>query len=282
MVNILLVLLLNVASLARAENDTASSQHFAQESLKQAEAAKQEALRYLEGQFQQPATSHQQLETHASIDSKKPFLWSSEETSMPGDSNQKVAQKPASAFALKQPSTTLTQGRVCRRKTCGGSSLAESEKENALRKDDAKQEQPKTSDIIVFVSFSMSDESLKGYAQDLQRAGGRLVVRGLINDSFKATQERLTRLGIELDIDPVLFEDFSISHVPAFLILKDGKETDRLTGHVSLEHALEEFADDGNDIAKTALTKLREEVPPKLDLNNEKTHLATATSEEKP
>ena len=40
-----------------------------------------------------------------------------------------------------------------------------------------------------------------------------------------------------MDIDPQLFKQFKIERVPTFVLLKDGKEVNRLVGNVTLEFA---------------------------------------------
>ncbi|WP_085784261.1 type-F conjugative transfer system pilin assembly protein TrbC [Candidatus Nucleicultrix amoebiphila] len=107
------------------------------------------------------------------------------------------------------------------------------------------------STLLVFVTLSMGDEALKAYSYDVQKTGGRLVIRGLVDDSFVKTQKRLQELGIEVDIDPTVFEDFKVENVPTFIHVKGMpghyKSThDRLSGNVSISHALEEFKQSGD------------------------------------
>ncbi|WP_371220406.1 type-F conjugative transfer system pilin assembly protein TrbC [Orientia tsutsugamushi] len=93
---------------------------------------------------------------------------------------------------------------------------------------------------FIFVSFSMSDEALKSYFADSQKAGARLVMRGLINNSFTQTKNKTMELGISLDIDPSLFEQYKIDVVPV-IVIDDKKRglTKKLTGHIPLAIALE-------------------------------------------
>ena len=44
-----------------------------------------------------------------------------------------------------------------------------------------------TPPLIAFVSFSMPEDSLKAILEQVDRAGGTVVLRGLVNDSFKNT-----------------------------------------------------------------------------------------------
>lgn len=107
------------------------------------------------------------------------------------------------------------------------------------------------STLLVFVTLSMADEALKIYSHDVQKIGGRLVIRGLMEDSFVKTSERLKDLGIEVDIDPTVFEDFKVEHVPTFIHVKGTpghyeSTHDRLLGNVSVAHVLSEFKQSGD------------------------------------
>ncbi|KJV73875.1 type-F conjugative transfer system pilin assembly family protein [Orientia tsutsugamushi str. TA716] len=93
---------------------------------------------------------------------------------------------------------------------------------------------------FIFVSFSMSDEALKSYFAESQKAGAQLVMRGLINNSFTQTKNKTMELGISFDIDPSLFEQYKIDVVPV-IVIDDEKRglTKKLTGHIPLAIALE-------------------------------------------
>lgn len=124
-------------------------------------------------------------------------------------------------------------------------------------------QQPKSSSILLlFVTLSMNDGVLKAYDEDLRKVGGRLVIRGLIDDSFLKTSKRLKQLGIEVDIDPTVFDQFKVEHVPTFIHAKGRPGAyesvhDRLTGSVSVLYALEEFERGGECDAAPLLKKLR-------------------------
>nr|WP_245406793.1 type-F conjugative transfer system pilin assembly protein TrbC [Orientia tsutsugamushi] len=93
---------------------------------------------------------------------------------------------------------------------------------------------------FIFVSFSMSDEALKSYFAESEKAGAQLVMRGLINNSFTQTKNKTMELGISFDIDPSLFEQYKIDVVPV-IVIDDEKRglTKKLTGHIPLATALE-------------------------------------------
>jgi type-F conjugative transfer system pilin assembly protein TrbC len=114
-----------------------------------------------------------------------------------------------------------------------------------------KQHHPDSSQVLIFVSFSMPEASLITYAKDVAKIGGRLVFQGLVDDSFQATQAKFLKLGIAADIDPTLFETFSVNRVPLIVhapIVQgelQAQGADQLLGHVSLAHALEQFCQKG-------------------------------------
>lgn len=105
--------------------------------------------------------------------------------------------------------------------------------------------------LLVFASFSMNRETLKDLAQGLKRAGGALVFRGLVNDSFKETAKAFQDLGEEALIDPTLFRTYGVTTVPAF-ILRQAEDNpgahvvfDKISGNVTLGYALSQFAEKG-------------------------------------
>lgn len=111
--------------------------------------------------------------------------------------------------------------------------------------------------VVVLASFSMPQATLKQLAADLKKVDGVLVIRGLINNSFKETALTLQKLGTSVLLDPTLFEKFNITSVPTFIIfegdLKDEHPPyDRLMGNVSLRFVLEKVAQEG-EIKSVAL-----------------------------
>ena len=117
--------------------------------------------------------------------------------------------------------------------------------------------------IIIFVSFSMPKEMLWSYSEQAKQYGARLVIRGLVENSFKKTVSALN-IGndryLKLDINPNLFKEYGISKVPSIAVIgsKDvAKGTDTFTGSVSLKYALEESRDNGDqkEFAAKLLTR---------------------------
>jgi conjugal transfer pilus assembly protein TrbC len=115
---------------------------------------------------------------------------------------------------------------------------------------------------LIFVSFSMPEDSLRSLLSEAGRTGSPLVLRGLVDNSMQRTTARLgellgTKNGREasaestpsLAIDPTLFERFDVDKVPAFVLPQDTiapctpegcpvPEHLKVAGDVSLAYAL--------------------------------------------
>ncbi len=103
--------------------------------------------------------------------------------------------------------------------------------------------------IMAFVSFSMPTSLWIELSRALQEVGGAMVLRGLPDDSFPLLAKKLTRLtkqGVEAPVilDPRLFDEYDIQAVPA-IVVDDGVSFDKISGSVSLDYALEQFASEG-------------------------------------
>lgn len=121
-----------------------------------------------------------------------------------------------------------------------------------------------SSTVLLCVTLSMNDEDLKAYDRDLRKVGGRMVIRGLIDDSFLKTSKRLKQLGIEVDVDPTVFDQFKVEQVPTFIHAKGRPGAyegvhDRIIGSVSVLYALEKFDQKGDLKVDSLLKKLRGE-----------------------
>jgi conjugal transfer pilus assembly protein TrbC len=94
--------------------------------------------------------------------------------------------------------------------------------------------------LVVFVSFSMPKASLKELSDQRQKYGATLVLRGLHEGSFSKTKDKILEIsqdGLQLDINPELFREYDVHQVPTFVLIKGGKEVNRLLGNVTLEFA---------------------------------------------
>lgn len=95
--------------------------------------------------------------------------------------------------------------------------------------------------ILIFVSFSMPEASLKSLVEEASKHNAVLVMRGLYEDSFAKTAQKLKDLNLTIDIHPELFETHGITSVPTFLEIQNNKATQRLSGNVSLSFCLSKF-----------------------------------------
>lgn len=129
--------------------------------------------------------------------------------------------------------------------------------------------------FIAFASTSMPPAALRAMIDDVPRAGGVVVLRGLPQNSAKALTAALSKVakpGEQLDgvgIDPRLFRAFGIEAVPAYVVtgsdfdLCDGFDCvgplpphDRMIGNVTAGYALETFARGGGPGALLAAQHL--------------------------
>jgi len=116
---------------------------------------------------------------------------------------------------------------------CASTSPQSERKEFLPQKEDSR--------LLVFVSLSMPDASLKALAQDAKRHNAVLVMRGLYQDNFVKTAQKLQELGIAVDIHPELFETHHVTSVPTFVKLKDGRPIYSLKGNVTLDFVVNTF-----------------------------------------
>jgi len=111
--------------------------------------------------------------------------------------------------------------------------------------------------LLIFVSFSMPQESLHQLLIEAHKMGGNLILRGLVNNSFKDTVQAVYHL-VQNDnqggmgIDPTLFKKFNITQVPAFVMVDHNDlsqplctKYDVVYGNVTLEYALRKIAKGG-------------------------------------
>lgn len=137
--------------------------------------------------------------------------------------------------------------------------------------------------FIVFASLSMPPQSLKTLIGDTAKAGGVVVFRGFPNNSMK---EFATALGKIVDrqddfanvgIDPRLFRAFNVQAVPTYVAVSSDFDLcagfscqtkvppyDRMVGNVSVQYALEQFAEGngpGARVAAVGLSNMRKVNP---------------------
>lgn len=123
--------------------------------------------------------------------------------------------------------------------------------------------------IIIFVSFSMPDESIKGWMREAKIIDAPVVVRGFINNSFKDTINKIGVLTRDnqggVQIDPTLFQRFQVEKVPAVVVVKEPNclpgmscvlGYDIVYGDVTLFYALNKIADEDDSVSAIAKRSL--------------------------
>ena len=158
-------------------------------------------------------------------------------------------------FYLHPDSSESSQGKTCRKgqlRPVDASKLsqpllgAEGLSSTGTR-DQKPMDEPQ---LLIFVSLGLPDGVLKALHEQAIRYGGRLVIRGLLQNSFQKTQIRLRDLGITVDIHPVWFETFAVNRIPTFVLThqngEDNPRFDKVSGNVPVESALQVFARDGS------------------------------------
>ena len=129
--------------------------------------------------------------------------------------------------------------------------------------------------FMAFASMSMPPQALRQMLDDVTRAGGVVVFRGLTRGSAKIMTDALGKVlepGERMDgvgIDPRLFRAFGIEAVPAYVVTASDFDlcggfdcatpvppSDRMTGNVTAEFALRAFAGGGGPGAKLAAQHL--------------------------
>jgi conjugal transfer pilus assembly protein TrbC len=129
--------------------------------------------------------------------------------------------------------------------------------------------------FIAFASLSMPAQALRQMMDDVTRAGGVVVFRGLTQGSAKVMTDALARVlkpGERMDgvgIDPRLFRTFSVTEVPAYVVTASDFDLcagfdctsavppyDRMNGNVTAEYALRTFAEGGGPGARIAAQHL--------------------------
>ncbi len=101
----------------------------------------------------------------------------------------------------------------------------------------------KDEQILVFVSFSMPEASIKHLLESLKdHPEVTLVLRGLIDDSMEKTARYVADIKGVFEINPERFEEYNIQVVPTFVFLKRDVPIAQLKGNITLTHAKELFA----------------------------------------
>jgi len=135
----------------------------------------------------------------------------------------------------------------------------------------------KNPSVLIFISFSMPEKSIESYLRDAKKIHASVVIRGLIDNSFQKTFQRMATLvkssgGDGVELNPIWFKRFNIKTVPAVVVVGENsacfknnicqkdRDFDVITGDITLDSALRMIRDRGitKGIAQSALEKLQE------------------------
>ena len=104
--------------------------------------------------------------------------------------------------------------------------------------------------LIIFISLSLPDDSLKNYYLEARRYNAVLAIRGFINDSLKDTVAYFKKSGeegIAVTVDPESFRKFNVTNAPAIIVKDPNSDIyDKVTGNVTVNYALQKIADQGD------------------------------------
>lgn len=204
------------------------------------------------------------------------------QTSMPSDEALKKAMDAArakaataldSAASQAQPSTVTPQRIVpdFSNSPAGGVDPARIAEQYRTLGKPAETDNP---ELIVFVSLSMPEESLKRIGEQAKRAGAVVAFRGLKyglrNGGWNRSMEALKPVadtGADVQIHPELFARYNVRSVPTLVVAsspKQGCQEDAceaqsaaVAGDVSLDYALDHLADRRDEIGRIARERLK-------------------------
>ncbi|STX81263.1 putative conjugative transfer protein TrbC [Legionella busanensis] len=126
---------------------------------------------------------------------------------------------------------------------------------------------------ILFISFSMPEETILALADEARSYGIPVVIKGLIDSDFKKTLEKIMALHEKaketgrsfsgFSIDPVWFEQFEINTVPALVVTRrpswclyqkacPNQPFDMVLGNAYIRKSLKVIADKGEQVPEVA------------------------------
>jgi conjugal transfer pilus assembly protein TrbC len=111
--------------------------------------------------------------------------------------------------------------------------------------------------LLVLISLSMPKASLARLVDESARYGFPLVLRGMVNDSWKDTlsamQSLIGNTAASVQIDPRLFTRFDVKVVPTTVVVSAATERwVAVQGDVSVGYALEKIADSNSPVKALA------------------------------
>ncbi len=142
-------------------------------------------------------------------------------------------------------------------KLCSYISVAEDLKENATLNSccgggninfDNNDLNHKGTSFYSFVSLSMPESTILAVAFDAKIVNSQLVLRGLVDNSYKKTVLALKSLVEKTRqnfmIDPNLFTQYKVDKVPTFVVARDN-QFDKLSGNVTWQYILDTIKSKG-------------------------------------
>ncbi|MCZ4314783.1 type-F conjugative transfer system pilin assembly protein TrbC [Comamonadaceae bacterium G21597-S1] len=129
--------------------------------------------------------------------------------------------------------------------------------------------------LMVFVSLSMPQPTLRKLVDQAARAQATLILRGLVDNSIRTTitqvQALIGQADVAMQIDPQAFDRFAIEQVPSFVLVRDGTRPTscasgvcappdtfvKLTGDVSVDYALQAMRQRAPEQSRDAAPFLR-------------------------
>ncbi len=116
---------------------------------------------------------------------------------------------------------------------------------------------PEDPQLVVFMSFSVPVESWLSLSVEVQKVNGVFLIRGLPQNSFQELSKKilhLKELGFDgtIQIDPLAFRANDIHNVPTFLV-REGDQSDKVEGNISLSSALTLLSEKGETQIATKL-----------------------------
>ncbi|WP_195763753.1 type-F conjugative transfer system pilin assembly protein TrbC [Pseudoduganella rivuli] len=129
--------------------------------------------------------------------------------------------------------------------------------------------------LMIFVSFSMPEASLRRLGEQASKAGAVLILKGLNEGSLVKTAAAVHHLygdqPAPFQIDPQAFSRFAVASVPTFVLIQPGAQWRecaggyclapasyaKATGDVSLDYVLEHMTRTSTPIATSARNILR-------------------------
>lgn len=122
--------------------------------------------------------------------------------------------------------------------------------------------------LFILVSLSMPTGALNKLVEQAEKAGATLVFRGAKGDSMAEMGKEIAKIigtrNVQIIIHPAAFQQFSVKHVPAFVLASEeaGKTLDdgcskpesfvKVSGDVTLDYALDYIERNDSEWSKVA------------------------------